>query len=219
MKGRIINICRKLKLLLAFEYARQSEKQKTIKKEFSVWKDNYLSGDNQLFWDGVLCENRDQLHIGINSAIQRSCFIFLHWAEDNCQNYNEEKKRGKLVIGNNVRIGPDVRIDAYALVEIGDNCLFGSEINILTALHGMNPEISESYLSQGSTIKSVIIGKGCWIGDRVTILPGASIGDRCIIGANAVVTGSIPSYSIAVGVPARVIKKWNFETHIWEKIV
>ena len=49
------------------------------------------------------------------------------------------------------------------------------------------------------------------------MLPGSSIGDGCIIGAHAVVKGEIPAYSVAAGVPARVIKRYNFETSTWEK--
>ena len=50
------------------------------------------------------------------------------------------------------------------------------------------------------------------------ILAGANIGEKCIIGTNAVVTGNIPDYSIAVGIPACVIKTYNMETGQWEKV-
>lgn len=53
----------------------------------------------------------------------------------------------------------------------------------------------------------VVIGKNVWIGDKVTILPGVSIGDGSVIAANSVVTKSIPPYSIAAGIPAKIIKQ------------
>jgi acetyltransferase-like isoleucine patch superfamily enzyme len=63
----------------------------------------------------------------------------------------------------------------------------------------------------------VRIEKGCWIGEKVIILPGVNIGERSIIGAGSVVTKSIPAYSIAVGNPARVIKTWNKDSKQWVK--
>ena len=58
----------------------------------------------------------------------------------------------------------------------------------------------------------------CWVGEKVIIMPGVTIGDRSIIGAGAIVTRDIPPYSIAVGNPAKVIKRYNFKTHSWEKV-
>lgn len=75
-----------------------------------------------------------------------------------------------------------------------------------------------SYGSQELIKMNVEIGEYCWIGEKVMILPGVTIGDWCIIGAGSVVNKSIPSYSIAAGNPAKVIKRYNFETHIWEKV-
>ena len=67
--------------------------------------------------------------------------------------------------------------------------------------------------------KPVSIGDGCWIGEKVCILPGVSIGKKCVIGAASVVVKSIPDYCIAAGNPAKVIKRYNFVSHQWEKTV
>ena len=64
----------------------------------------------------------------------------------------------------------------------------------------------------------VEIMDNAWIGESVSILPGVKIGKGSIIGANAVVTKDIPDYSIAVGIPARVVKKYNFQSAKWEKV-
>ena len=66
--------------------------------------------------------------------------------------------------------------------------------------------------------KSVIIKDNVWLGEHVSVLPGVTIGENSIIGANSVVTKSIPANSIAVGIPAKVIKQFNFETKRWEKV-
>lgn len=60
----------------------------------------------------------------------------------------------------------------------------------------------------------MVIGEGSWIGENVCVI-GASVGRHCVIGANAVVTKDIPDYSVAVGAPARVIKKYNFNRGAW----
>jgi len=61
------------------------------------------------------------------------------------------------------------------------------------------------------------IGDGTWLGENVCVL-GVSIGKNCVIGANSVVTKEIPDYSVAVGAPARIIKKYNLNTNRWEKV-
>ena len=125
---------------------------------------------------------------------------------------------GQVVIGDNVRIGANIEIDCYEKVEIGDNCLLAPNICIMDSNHGTSID-TRSYVETARVIKPVSIGKGSWIGQRVCILAGSRIGEKCIIGTNAVVTGNIPDYSIAVGVPARVIKTYNMETRQWEKVV
>jgi lipopolysaccharide O-acetyltransferase len=66
--------------------------------------------------------------------------------------------------------------------------------------------------------KHVIIEDNVWIGESVSILPGVTIGEGTIVGANSVVTKSLPANVIAVGSPAKPIKKFNFETSRWEKL-
>ncbi|HCD2083279.1 TPA: acetyltransferase, partial [Escherichia coli] len=64
----------------------------------------------------------------------------------------------------------------------------------------------------------VYIGERVWIGENVTILPGACIGNGVVIGANSVVRGEIPNNVIIAGVPAKIVKKYNYERMQWERI-
>ena len=64
----------------------------------------------------------------------------------------------------------------------------------------------------------VIIEDNVWIGEMVSILPGVTIGKNSIIGSNSVVTKSIPENCIAVGNPAKIVKKYNYDTQKWERI-
>ncbi|KAJ9629241.1 hypothetical protein H2204_008881 [Knufia peltigerae] len=90
------------------------------------------------------------------------------------------------------------------LVTIGDRVMFGPGVNIYTATH--ETEV-QSRRQDIEFAKEVRIGNDCWIGGCALILPGVTIGDGCTIGAGSVVTHDIPPFSVAVGSPARVIKK------------
>lgn len=92
-----------------------------------------------------------------------------------------------------------------AQVTIGRKTLLAPGVHIYTAGHPLNIEDRREW----EFCKPVTIGKECWIGGHVTICPGVTIGDRAVIGAGAVVTKDIPADTLAVGNPARVVKKLN----------
>lgn len=91
-----------------------------------------------------------------------------------------------------------------ATVTIGDDAFIGPNVSIYTACHSTDPAERNTRMEWA---KPVSIGNNCWIGGSVTILPGVSIGNNCTIGAGSVVVHDIPDNSIAVGNPARVVKK------------
>lgn len=129
-----------------------------------------------------------------------------------------------LIFGNNVQINDFVHIAALNSVKIGNNVLIASKVFITDLEHGSyignendsdpNSIVKDRPLSS----KAVIIDDNVWLGEHVSVLPGVTIGENSIIGANSVVTKSIPPNSIAVGCPARVIKQYNFKANRWEKI-
>ena len=91
-----------------------------------------------------------------------------------------------------------------ARVTIGDDCFIGPNVGIYTACHSTDPVERNS---RQEWAKPVTIGHNVWIGGSVTILPGVSIGDNVTIGAGSVVVGDIPSNTVAVGNPCKVIKQ------------
>lgn len=91
-----------------------------------------------------------------------------------------------------------------AKIKIGDNCFFAPNVAIYTAGHPIDPEIRNTIYEYGI---GVTIGNNCWIGGNAVICPGVTIGDNCVIGAGSVVTRDIPSNSVAVGNPCRVIRE------------
>lgn len=66
--------------------------------------------------------------------------------------------------------------------------------------------------------KKTVIGDGCYIGYGAVILAGTTLGKQCIVGANSVVRGDFPDYSVLAGAPARIVKKYNRDKAIWERI-
>lgn len=110
-----------------------------------------------------------------------------------------------VTLGDNSGIGIDCEV--YGPVTIGNDVMMGPEVVIYTSGHNFD-RTDIPMMEQGFTnAESVTIGNDVWIGRRVMIMPGVTIGDGCIIGAGAVVTKDIPPYSVAGGVPARVLKK------------
>lgn len=131
--------------------------------------------------------------------------------------YAGESYAPMVKIGNNVFITYNFTIMAAAPITIHDNVLIASDVVITSENHGMNPEYSPSYAQTPLTGKPVEIGDGCWLGEKVMIMPGVTLGKKCIAAAGAVVTKSFPDYSLVAGVPAKLIKRYNLQTHQWEK--
>lgn len=114
-------------------------------------------------------------------------------------------------IGEGVRIGANSGIDAFAFigaaggVYIGNNVIMGQHVSFHAEEH-IYDKVNILIREQGVTRKGITIGDDCWIGANVTILDGSHIGKGCVIGACSLVNGHIPEYSVAAGVPARVVK-------------
>lgn len=108
-------------------------------------------------------------------------------------------------IGNSVGLGQFASIGGSGGVSIGDNCIIGQYFSCHPENH--NYQLTNVLIKdQGTTRASIQIGENCWIGAKVTILAGVTIGENSIIAAGAVVTKSMPANSIIAGVPAKVIK-------------
>jgi acetyltransferase-like isoleucine patch superfamily enzyme len=136
--------------------------------------------------------------------------------------YNNQKSKKSLIFGKNIQLNDYVHITAMNNVVIGDNVLMASKIYISDCSHGFysgeeTDSSPEQYpIDRNYNISEVIIEDNVWLGEFVSVLPGVTIGKGAIIGSNSVVTKDIPANTIAVGSPAKVIKKYNFKTKRWE---
>jgi acetyltransferase-like isoleucine patch superfamily enzyme len=121
----------------------------------------------------------------------------------------------ELRIGNRVTATGGLQISALERIIIEDDVMFASNIFICDGLHGYSTVDIPFKYQPMFKIAPIIIKRGCWIGQNVVVLPGVTIGEMSIIGANSVVNQSIPDRSIAVGSPARIIKTWNENIGKW----
>jgi len=137
--------------------------------------------------------------------------------------YYDQRFSPRIVIGDRVRVSQWVHIAATHYVEIGDDALIGSKVTIIDHNHGQySKEHSSPHVAPAlrplDAERRVVIGKKVWLGDGVVVTPGTSIGDGAVIGANSVVRGNIPPFSLAAGIPAKVLKMFDFNTERWTNI-
>lgn len=129
-----------------------------------------------------------------------------------------------IVFGDNVQLNDYVHISAICKVKIGSNVLIASKVFISDHNHGGygsddyhdSPDVPPAL--RPLRAKPITIEDNVFIGEFVSVLPGVTIGKGSVIGTMSVVTKDIPPYSIAIGAPARVVKRYNFRTKKWGKI-
>ena len=158
------------------------------------------------------------MHIGRNFSAGDSLWL------EAVVDYAGERLSPVLTIGDDVGLSDNVHITCINSVTIGSGTLIGSRVIVTDNSHGVyrgDGQSAPDTVPMQRKLHSpaaVVIGRNVWIGDGVAVLPGATIGDGAIIGANSVVTGMVPAGVIAVGSPARIVRRWNEASGIWEPI-
>jgi acetyltransferase-like isoleucine patch superfamily enzyme len=150
-------------------------------------------GENVTFEIGVLVFHAE--HIAIGSNVYLGHYSIL-------KGYH----KGEMVIGDDVWIGPQSFFHSAGGLFIGDRVGIGPGVRIITSFHREEGR-SKPILDSAIEFAPVTIGTDCDLGVGAVILPGATIGRGVQIGAGAVVAGNIPDYTVAAGVPAKVIRK------------
>jgi acetyltransferase-like isoleucine patch superfamily enzyme len=111
---------------------------------------------------------------------------------------------GKIHLGPRTYVGPYSVIYGHGGVDVGEDTLISMHCRILSSNHTVPPK-GVNIRSQPDELRPTWIGRDVWLGAGVTVLGGVRIGEGCVIGAGAVVAHSLPAFSIAVGVPAKII--------------
>lgn len=153
-------------------------------------------GSGVYLFKGVRIDARghknNRIHLGNRVAIERN--VDIGCLENTCIHIDED-----------TFIAPNVCIEGPGNIKIGKHCMIAAQSGIYANNHIFTDPM-EPIKSQGVTRKGIVIEDDCWLGHGVTVLDGVTIGKGSVIGAGAVVNRDIPPFSVAVGIPARVIK-------------
>lgn len=159
-----------------------------------------------------------------NIVVNDKIYAGKHFWLATYEHYQNQSFKPKIVFKGSFYASDFCHIGATNYVEIGDNVLFGSKVYVTDHGHGIYSGNGIHSLPEMSPVqrdlnddKQVIIGDNVWVGDNVVILPGVTIGNGCVIGSNAVVTKDLPDNCIAVGIPAKVIKRYDVAMKKWEQ--
>lgn len=157
------------------------------------------------------CLSRGGVYIGSYTSIARN--LWLH-----CGCTLEDYDHGFFSIGEYSFIGCNAVIGASGGIRIGDHVAIGPNVTIASENHRFdNPNLRID--QQGVERKGVMISNDCWIGSNVTILDGVTVGESSILAAGAVITKNIPPFSIAAGVPARIIRDRRRQEKMEQSII
>lgn len=153
-------------------------------------------GNNVKIYDNttIIARPESEIIIGNNTRIQQRVYL------------DTERKTGYMHIGNDVYIGTGTTLFAHVGLEIGDHVLMAQNITLTPYSH-IYDDPDTVIIKQGGHCEKVTIGRDVYVGMGVCIMYSGNIGEGSVIGAGSTVVKPIPPYSVAVGSPARVIKK------------
>ena len=175
----------------------------------------YNAVDKSLLKDLNLCKDRCYEYNQIRPTLIKERNEKLHEILGKCDKDTFINQPFFCDYGKHIRVGKrffanfNWTVLDEAMVTIGDDCFVGPNVSIYTACHSTDP-IERN--TRREWARPVTIGDNCWIGGNATILPGVKIGNNVTIGAGSVVVKDIPSDCVAVGNPAKVVKKVNSGT-------
>ncbi len=188
-------------------------KKKNFWYPFANIKNRFLFGaygKDIFIGPGVLVNRPRYVHLGNHVRIQRNASINLH-PDD------KGSKEGLLFIGDGVLISQGCIISALSRITIEENVIIGPNVMIIdnTRIPG---DIRFPIKDQKLKIGRVHIGADSFIGYSACIMPNVTIGKHCVIGALSLVNQNIPSYAVAVGAPAKVVKRYDVDRQTWVKL-
>jgi acetyltransferase-like isoleucine patch superfamily enzyme len=168
-------------------------------------------GRNVYIFPGGRIVRPGLISVGDNVRIGKNTDIYVHPKQ-------RDSKEFILKIGNNVHIGNYNIIGARNSVVLEENALLGPRVTIADHSHhyeNVEVPVRLQEVTEGGYVR---IERDCWIGANVFVLPNVTIGRHAVVGANSVVNRNVPAYTVAVGAPARVIKRYDFDLKQWVRV-
>lgn len=141
----------------------------------------------------------------------------MHGSELHVYNFRGLPQSG-IWVGRNCFVGEFCLIRGQGGVHVGDAVLLAPRVQMLAVNHLFN-DPSRPVIQQGITARGIVVEDGAWIGAGAILLDGARVGEGAVVGAGAVVTGDVPPHTLAVGVPARVVRRLGTEDEIQNEII
>ena len=189
------------KLIIAFRYFK-----------YKIFSRFYHLGWKVIFEKNVILRGTKYMKIGNHVNFDANSVIYV------VKHPKYDTKKPRLIIEDEVGIGIGAVILTVNSIHIKKCAMIGPHTVIADYDHRYQ-DANVSIKNQGLiNIKPVIIEEGAWIGANVTVCSGVTIGKNSVIGANSVVKSDIPDYSVAVGIPASVIKKYDPQKGKWVKV-
>ena len=164
----------------------------------------HFGQSSHLFWRAMRLKGLKYISIGRNTSIASGVQLTA-W-----DTHNGLRFTPTITIGDHCTIRENSHITAINSITIGDNLLTGTNVLVTDNSHGRSTreDMSLPYYERPMYSKGpVVIGNNVWLGNNVCVMLGVTIGDGVIVGANSVVTHDIPSFAVAAGIPAKVIKQ------------
>jgi len=175
------------------------------------WPKSYLGHGSKILGSKAII-------VGENAYVNRYAWI------EAVHHFGGQTFQPAILIGRGLAVSDRLHISSINRIEIGDNCLFGSGVYISDHNHGSykgdeqssptEPPIKRKLVSFGP----VIIGSNVWLGDNVVIVGPVKIGNGVVVGANSVVTKDIPDNVIAAGTPLKILKIFNEDSGLWDRV-
>lgn len=176
-----------------------------------------------------LCNKHLYNHISIRTIVKKPlkiegkkyiklgrCFIEKNARIEAISHYGDKFFEPEIVIEDNVSIQQNLHLTCANKITISKGTSITPNVGIFDIIHPFN-NILINPRDADIEVRSVFIGENCLIGMNSVILPGTRMGKHCIVGALSVVSGNFPDYSLIVGAPARIIKRYCLKDNTWKK--
>lgn len=176
-----------------------------------------IGKDCKIRFAGKVIESQ-YIHIGDGVELEKNWVIAVYPTHGGCVNPVCDGSTKGVWLDANGSYNRNLTIYCADSIRIGKNVMFGSNCLVSDNEHGTDASSNVPYRFQRLKTKPVVIGDNCWIAENAKILSGSKIGENSVVAANAVVKGEYPPNCMLAGVPAKVIRVWDYTEGRWVRL-